>query len=133
MTHPCIQNQFQISLHDLTMASVALSAPRMGSACSVSRESHSVLTDTTNKAQNAKMELAIHMHLKEKASVAHGKWQVQCNSVKGVLDGLGINRNKVYYELSKAVAWHNQSDSSNSNQDKQRQKHLSDLHSNHLK
>jgi hypothetical protein len=55
------------------------------------------------------------------------------NSVKGVLDGLGINRNKVYYELSKAVAWRNQSDSSNSNQDKQRQKCLSDLHSNHLK
>jgi hypothetical protein len=103
MTHPCIQNQFQISLHDLTMASVALSAPRMGSACSVSRDSHSVLTDTTNKAQNAKMELAIHMHLKEKASVAHGKWQVQRNSVKGVLDGLGINPNKVYYELSKKL------------------------------
>jgi hypothetical protein len=85
MTHPCIQNQFQISLHDLTMASVALSAPRMGRACSVSRESHSVLTDTTNKAQNAKMELAIHMHLKEKASVAHGKWQVQWKLSEGSL------------------------------------------------
>ncbi len=89
MTHPLIQNQVQISFHDLTMASVALSAPRMGSAQSVSRESHSVLTDTTNEAQNAKMELAIDMHLKEKASVAPGKWQVQC-----------INHNKFYYELS---------------------------------
>jgi hypothetical protein len=75
-------------------------SPRMGSAQSISRESHSVLTDTTNKAQNAKMVLAIDMHLKEKASVAPGKWQVQCNSVKGVLDGLGINHNKFYYELS---------------------------------
>jgi hypothetical protein len=33
VTRPRIQNQFQISLHDLTtMVSVALSAPRMGSA-----------------------------------------------------------------------------------------------------
>jgi hypothetical protein len=103
-----------ISLHDLKMASVALSAPRMGSTRSVSRESHSVLIGTTNKAQNANMELAIHMHLKEKASVAPGKWKVQSNSVKGVLDGLGISHNKFYYELSKAVAGHNQSDSSDS-------------------
>jgi hypothetical protein len=52
------------------------------------------LTDVTNKAQEAKLKLAIDMYLEQKEAAPACK-QVKQNSLKGILDEFGIERNKV--------------------------------------
>jgi hypothetical protein len=75
---------------------------RRGVTHSSTSGTHSVLTDITNKAQEAKLKLAIDMYLEQKEAAPACK-QVKQNLLKGILDEFGIERNKFYYELNKRV------------------------------
>ncbi len=59
-----------------------------------------MFADATNKAQNAKMKAAIDSVLSQKSLNPAAK-QAERNSVKGVLDVFGIDRNQFYYQLRK--------------------------------
>jgi hypothetical protein len=87
-------------MHAATMASTLLMRARRGVTHSSTGGTHSVLTDVTNKAQEAKLKLAIDMYLEQREAAPACK-QVKQNSLKGILDEFGIERNKFYYELNK--------------------------------
>jgi hypothetical protein len=79
-----------ISMHAATMASTLLMRARRGVTHSSTSGTHSVLTDVTNKPQEAKLKLTIDMYLEQKEATPACK-QVKQNSLTGILDDLILN------------------------------------------